>query len=135
MMITKDMKLQENYNMDISRGEKQMVIKKVDSQFNSIIYFINDDENKYLYITSNGLNTSYKETEKQIKDYITDKIELKERYKDLKEGQQFFGLTKDYPDIKFYSNYFDNFTPYRQESFGLIHLTEDNLSDYLHLIM
>ncbi len=113
----------------------EIVIKEVDTQCDSYIYFVNDDENKYLFISYNDLNLSYDEVKNQIRNYIKDRIELKHRFKNLKSGQKFFGLEKDYPDIKYYSNYFDNFTEYSQDSFGLIELTEDNMADYLHLIM
>ena len=110
-------------------------IKKIEQARGCFIYFMSDENKKYLYISTNNFySTTDKSTIEEVEYNIKTKIILNHRFKEIRETDKFYGLT-DYPDMNIYSSYWDDFSKYRQELFGLIELTEDNMTDYLHKIM
>lgn len=105
--------------------------KNVDNVNNTKIYFIKDEnEKQYLYMTTDSMLNKG-----EVKYNINNKILLTHRFKNEIKNDIFYGVKDNYPDVQFYLNYNDCCSQYSQDKFGLIELTEDNLSDYLHLIM
>jgi hypothetical protein len=109
-----------------------LAIKKIEEVKQNLIYFISDEDKKYIYVSPYVNDISIIE---KIEFNIKNKIALNHRFKEVRTTDYFYGLTEDYPDIKYYSSYWDDFSKYSQELFGLIELTEDNLTNYLHKIM
>ena len=102
----------------------------------------------YSFVTKNNKNYLFIENERhgsekeEVLWVIDNKIELTERYKDLRDTNNrdsFVHFIKEDEDIlkrvKYYMSYSDENTKWSKRNFALVELTDDDLTKYLHHIM
>jgi hypothetical protein len=118
--------------------KKEIVEKTSYINYNIHYYFITKNNKDYLYID----NENYGNKEEELLWVIDNKIELIERYKNLKDEtnkESFIPHIKEDEDIlkraRYYMSYHDDDTKWGRRSFALVELTEDDLTKYLHYIM